>query len=58
MRRWESSSERVVLFSSERDAHYPNFEAIYYLEPAIIVSVGGFHKPPLTKLCGIGERDN
>ncbi len=41
--RWESS-ERIILFSCERDVHYPNFEDIYYLELGSIILVGGLSK--------------
>jgi len=36
--------------------HYPNFTDIYYLEQGIIVLVGGFHKPSLPYLAGIGVK--
>ncbi len=49
---WENS-ERDMLFSWERDVHYPNFAHFYYLEPGTIVSVRVFAKPNLPKLVGI-----
>jgi hypothetical protein len=43
----------TLAFSWERDANYPNFADIIYLEQGIIVSVGGFHKHSLPKMAGI-----
>jgi hypothetical protein len=40
MNRWERS-ERVMPFSRERDADYPKFTYIYYIEQGILFSVGG-----------------